>query len=108
MPNQISFCHSLLTVTLFLFEYGLCFNLETRLPIIKDGPEGSYFGYSVAQHQIIDEEGRRESVRSPSTTRSETQYLYQLPPENVLELPHPYLVFVVRGGGGCVAYNALH
>ncbi|GFT77701.1 uncharacterized protein TNCV_4245671 [Trichonephila clavipes] len=57
-----SICHTLLTVTLFLFEYGLCFNLETRLPVIKIGPQESYFGYSVAQHQIIDDLGRRTSV----------------------------------------------
>lgn len=54
--------HSLLTVTLFLFEYGLCFNLETRLPVVKIGPQDSYFGYSVAQHQIVDDFGRRTSV----------------------------------------------
>ena len=29
------------------------FNLESRIAIVKDGPEGSYFGYSVAQHQVI-------------------------------------------------------
>ena len=26
------------------------FNFETRLPVIKRGGEGSYFGFSVAQH----------------------------------------------------------
>ncbi|GFY75594.1 integrin alpha-PS1 [Trichonephila inaurata madagascariensis] len=57
-----SIYHTLLTVTLFLFEYGLCFNLETRLPVIKIGPQESYFGYSVAQHQIVDDFGRRTSV----------------------------------------------
>lgn len=31
------------------------FNLETRLPIIKVGNRGAYFGYSVAQHQSIDD-----------------------------------------------------
>ena len=31
---------------------GCCgFNLEARIPVIKNGAEGSYFGYSVAQHQ---------------------------------------------------------
>ncbi|XP_054286091.1 integrin alpha-PS1-like isoform X2 [Macrosteles quadrilineatus] len=37
----------------------LCFNLETRLPVIKRGTEGSYFGYSVAEHQSINEEKRQ-------------------------------------------------
>lgn len=32
----------------------LCFNLEPRIAIVKTGPPGSYFGYSVAQHQIVD------------------------------------------------------
>ncbi|CAL1274062.1 unnamed protein product [Larinioides sclopetarius] len=63
MPVLISVDHLLfLTLTLILFEYGLCFNLETRLPVIKEGPEGSYFGYSVAQHQIIQDNGQRTSV----------------------------------------------
>ncbi|XP_034256700.1 integrin alpha-PS1 isoform X2 [Thrips palmi] len=30
------------------------FNLETRLPIIKTGNKGAYFGYSVAQHQSLN------------------------------------------------------
>ncbi|XP_053971338.1 integrin alpha-PS1 isoform X1 [Hylaeus volcanicus] len=29
------------------------FNLEPRIPVIKKGPSGSYFGYSVAEHQEI-------------------------------------------------------
>ena len=30
------------------------FNLEPQIAIIKRGQPGSYFGYSVAQHQIVD------------------------------------------------------
>ena len=30
------------------------FNLDTSVPIIKAGIPGSYFGFSVAQHQITD------------------------------------------------------
>jgi len=29
------------------------FNLEPRLAVVKRGRPGSYFGYSVAQHQIV-------------------------------------------------------
>ena len=29
------------------------FNLEPRIPVIKNGMAGSYFGYSVAQHQSV-------------------------------------------------------
>ena len=37
-----------------------CFNLEPRIAIVKTGRPGSYFGYSVAQHQIVD----RDSLNS--------------------------------------------
>ena len=30
------------------------FNLEPRIAIVKTGNPGSYFGYSVAQHQVVD------------------------------------------------------
>ncbi|XP_059476549.1 integrin alpha-PS1 isoform X2 [Neocloeon triangulifer] len=30
------------------------FNLETRLPLVKNGADGVYFGFSVAEHQIVD------------------------------------------------------
>ncbi len=30
------------------------FNLEPRLAVVKEGPPGSYFGFAVEQHQIID------------------------------------------------------
>ncbi|XP_067003096.1 integrin alpha-PS1 isoform X2 [Anabrus simplex] len=36
-------------------ECVLSFNLEHRIPIIKRGERDSYFGYSVAQHQSVDE-----------------------------------------------------
>lgn len=32
---------------------ALAFNLETSLPIIKQGRETAYFGYSVAQHRTL-------------------------------------------------------
>jgi len=38
------------------FHSVLTFNLESRLPVIKIGDvSGSYFGYSVAQHQAVNE-----------------------------------------------------
>lgn len=36
---------------------GCGFNLEPRIPVAKRGMPGSYFGYSVAQHQSIDDSG---------------------------------------------------
>lgn len=39
----------------FLCRGGDGFNLETRLPIIKVGNRGAYFGYSVAQHQSLND-----------------------------------------------------
>ena len=39
------------------------FNLESRIPIIKKGAKGSYFGYSVAEHQeILDDDNPHKSV----------------------------------------------
>ena len=29
------------------------FNIDTTIPIVKEGPPGSFFGYSVAQHQQV-------------------------------------------------------
>ena len=49
----------LLLVTV-LVPAVLCFNLEPRIAIVKTGPVGSYFGYSVAQHQIVE----RDSLNS--------------------------------------------
>lgn len=49
--------NSLVIVILFLNCYD-CFNLEYRIPIIKVGAPGSYFGYSVAEHQIFSEDGK--------------------------------------------------
>lgn len=43
---------------LFVFWYWVIvtgFNLEVRLPVVKQGHSGSYFGYSVAAHQIRNE-----------------------------------------------------
>ena len=48
-----------LLVTLLVPAF-LCFNLEPRIAIVKTGPPGSYFGYSVAQHQIVE----RDSLNS--------------------------------------------
>ena len=31
------------------------FNFEPRLPLVKRGPPDSYFGFSVAQHQVTDD-----------------------------------------------------
>ncbi|KAI5751699.1 hypothetical protein M8J77_010094 [Diaphorina citri] len=42
-------------VLLLTLNVILCFNLETRLPIVKYGRNGSYFGYSVAAHQSVEE-----------------------------------------------------
>ena len=39
----------------------ISFNLEPRIAIVKRGPPGSYFGYSVAQHQVVE---RQSSLRS--------------------------------------------
>lgn len=51
---------SMITIVWLLTATSLtqidAFNLENRLPIVKRGEDGTYFGYSVASHVITDEE----------------------------------------------------
>lgn len=48
MKNRI------INICVLLFINFVCFvksfNFENRQPIVKEGDDGSYFGYSVAQH----------------------------------------------------------
>ncbi|XP_011558846.3 integrin alpha-PS1 [Plutella xylostella] len=55
------------------------FNLEPRIPVIKFGRSGSYFGFSVAEHQTITDSSSTswlligaplDQNRQPNTTRS--------------------------------------
>ncbi|XP_034942009.1 integrin alpha-PS1 isoform X2 [Chelonus insularis] len=67
---------------IFFLVYGtFCFNLEWRIPVIKRGMTGSYFGYSVAEHQELLEEDNKsiswilvgaplDQNRQPGTNRS--------------------------------------
>ena len=43
-------------IVLFAFSQG--FNFDARFAVIKKGPKNSYFGFSVAEHQIVDEDTR--------------------------------------------------
>ena len=56
----------------------ISFNLEPRIAIVKRGPPGSYFGYSVAQHQVVERSSLksvaligapRDNSSQPGTTR---------------------------------------
>lgn len=49
-PNILLVNQNIIVLCLTLFICVNCFNLENRLPIIKQGEPGSYFGYSVASH----------------------------------------------------------
>lgn len=42
-----------------LVQINTGFNLEPRLPLIKYGHPDSYFGYSVAEHVIINNDDRK-------------------------------------------------
>ncbi|XP_043273061.1 integrin alpha-PS1 isoform X2 [Venturia canescens] len=44
-------------IILVMCVSAYAFNLDARIPVIKRGPAGSYFGYSVAEHQELPEEG---------------------------------------------------
>lgn len=48
------------TVSVLSAVFG--FNLESRIPVIKEGNAGSYFGYSVAEHQEIADDGTKRST----------------------------------------------
>ncbi|XP_026672705.1 integrin alpha-PS1 isoform X2 [Ceratina calcarata] len=49
-------------LVLIIFNVCLvhCFNLEPRIPVIKKGLNGSYFGYSVAEHQELSDDGSQK------------------------------------------------
>ena len=57
----------------------ISFNLEPKIAVVKRGPAGSYFGYSVAQHQVVERSSLRsvalvgaprDNSSQPGTTRS--------------------------------------
>ncbi|XP_035689267.1 integrin alpha-6-like [Branchiostoma floridae] len=58
------------------FPCTLGFNLDTDEPVVKKGPEGSHFGYSVAQHQIMHHgiSVVRENVLIVGAPKSENPY----------------------------------
>lgn len=49
-----------ISLVLILPTIVTCFNFENRLPILKQGQSGSYFGYSIAEHVelVTDRNGR--------------------------------------------------
>ncbi|XP_066588057.1 integrin alpha-PS1 isoform X2 [Prorops nasuta] len=67
---------------LFIICGAYSFNLEARVPVVKRGLKGSYFGYSVAEHQEILDDGKGshkswllvgaplDQNRQPGTNRS--------------------------------------
>lgn len=56
--------HLLILICIFIFNVVIinCFNLETRLPVVKQGHNGSYFGYAVAAHQIRNGNEQTNSI----------------------------------------------
>lgn len=54
---------SICGVVICLLYFVNCFNLESRLPIVKYGEDDSYFGYSVATHVEVDTNGPDERTR---------------------------------------------
>jgi len=50
--GELQFIILITIVNLYILN---AFNLETRLPLVKKGPKNSYFGYSVAEHLIVNE-----------------------------------------------------
>ncbi|XP_071812883.1 integrin alpha-6-like isoform X3 [Apostichopus japonicus] len=52
--DSIGYKTILLYFLSFFIKRTLQFNFETRLPLIKNGPPDSYFGFSVAQHSTAE------------------------------------------------------
>ncbi|XP_046412841.1 integrin alpha-PS1 isoform X1 [Neodiprion fabricii] len=77
---QKYFISTLLILSISRDVFG--FNLEYRIPVIKRGSAGSYFGYSVAEHQDVSDDDSQKSTswmlvgapldqnRQPGTNRS--------------------------------------
>ena len=67
------------------------FNLDPRIPVVKTGAGGSYFGYSVAQHRTLMSTQHGKSVilvgapkdqnLQPNTTRSGALWLCSISPD---------------------------
>ncbi len=79
----------LLIVFMNSFQTSMCFNLDTRMPVVKLGRNpDSYFGYSVAQHRTLRsrEYGQpvlligapQDSNLQPNTTKSGALYQCKL------------------------------
>lgn len=49
------------TLLLSVLFSAYSFNLEPRIPVIKLGKSGSYFGFSVAEHLTVNEDGSTSS-----------------------------------------------
>jgi hypothetical protein len=53
------------------------FNLEPRLAVVKRGRPGSYFGYSVAQHQMFgDRDDGHHICDFENSSQEQLKYLY--------------------------------
>lgn len=50
VANKCCWLPALLVATVMSISVVVCFNFETRLPIVKYGATNTYFGYSVASH----------------------------------------------------------
>lgn len=70
---------SLVMMVMVITPAVISFNLEPRIAIVKRGPPGSYFGYSVAEHQVVERSSLRsvalvgaprDNSSQPGTTRS--------------------------------------
>lgn len=65
--NNCTLLSLLSGIWLILFNYCLhidAFNLENRLPIVKYGEDGTYFGYSVASHITVAETDDKDKTQN--------------------------------------------
>lgn len=55
----------LTTILLYLHnQFVHCYNLDTQKALLKHGPKGSYFGYSLAQHAVFDQSNDAQNKNS--------------------------------------------
>lgn len=68
--SKFNFINLLVLLTIFIYINTLLlvvvqtYNLDTQKALIKQGPKGSYFGYSIAQHTLFDPQNVNSTFRS--------------------------------------------
>lgn len=60
----ITYYSALIILLIHLFTFVQSYNLDYQNALIKHGPKGSYFGYSIAQHATYDQSNINSTFKS--------------------------------------------